>query len=147
MKLASLMAAMLVAVAAQEHSTHPPNPNEKCHCSFGVHNILVHALLYVFHPMYDAECTDSAEGLCLEECTVHRDVMEAAGGWSAMGPEHHHHGNMSVGDVACQNLGRDESRGIFAQLYHSICDQPTKWSGPGLKEPLCCDKGKFVRCF
>lgn len=145
MRIALVLFAAAAAVA-QEHSTHPPDPNRKCHCFIGDHNTFLHAKLFEWWPFYDSECDKSSDQLCVEECLEHKDVLEAEGAWDYHFPNHHHPGNLSIGDVACENLGRDESRGIIGNLYHYICEDPPHFTGVALREPLCCDMGKHVRC-
>ena len=84
-------------------------------------------------------CDYDAERLCEEECRTTTDVLEAEGSWTV------DIDGARLGDTACSAWGQDETQGITAGVYHSVCEREKKHSGT-FEPRLCCVQGVYEEC-
>ena len=136
--LTIVLCALLALVAAQTDA-----PNE-CACEIGTPLLDdTFTVLYSFSSLWDGSCDKTGEELCRKQCRAQSNELEVNGGWSQLAPDGD---NITIGDVACENLGRDESEGIESQLFSSVCALPYHEEGHGIRDLLCCADGLQTEC-
>ena len=135
----------LLSLAGSQSTTEPTN--RLCRCAIGTqtdqageHDFTV---LFAFQDSWEETCDHRAAEVCREECQTRRDVLDAFGGWAVVAPGAE---NVTVGEMACQNLGRDETNGVRSELYTAVCEEAFGVAGHGVHEPLCCVDGQQVEC-
>jgi len=140
---ANMRAVVVLSLLALAASQTSDAPNE-CACEIGTPNINKEfTVLYSFSSVWEGSCDHTGEELCRKQCRDSSNALEEDGGWMVLAPEGD---NMTIGDVACENLGRDETLGIESQLYSSVCDLPYHEEGHGIRDLLCCEDGLQVEC-
>ncbi|KAF0298656.1 hypothetical protein FJT64_004026 [Amphibalanus amphitrite] len=135
---AFVLLSLLALVASQ--TTEGPN---ECACEIVAPEVEDYIVLYSFSSVWEGSCDKIGEELCRKQCRDDSNALEENGGWMAPASEGD---NMTIGDVACENLGRDETLGIESQLYSSVCDLPYHEEGHGIRDLLCCEDGLQVEC-
>jgi len=141
-----LLATVLSLINAQSTDS----PNKRCKCEIGTkedhHDEGEFTALFVFHNAWEQDCDFQAAEICQEECLTERDLLQLFGGWSVIVPENNNNNNSTVGEIACNSLGRDETHGVVTELYSAVCEVPFTRAGHGIHEPLCCVDGRQVEC-
>ncbi|KAF0297016.1 hypothetical protein FJT64_005563 [Amphibalanus amphitrite] len=144
-QLDTLMSEMTECRAQQqgaEAAMTTEGPNE-CACEIVAPEVEDYVVLYSFSSIWEESCDNTGEELCRKQCRDDSNALEENGGWMAPASEGD---DMTIGDVACENLGRDETLGIESQLYSSVCDLPYHEEGHGIRDLLCCEDGLQVEC-
>ena len=136
----ALVALSLLALAASQTSDAP----NECACEIGTPKVdQEFTVLYSFSSVWDESCDHIGEERCRKQCRDSTSVLEQNGGWMMLAPEGD---NITIGDIACENLAMDETEGIESQLFSSVCAGPYHEEGHGIRDPLCCESGVQVEC-